>query len=489
MQRANFTKHLLPGSLLILGILLATASWGTVNAGPEQSLVNLQPAGVSNEQQPASANFVLRLWRFAAAAGEQRSTNFTLHSTLGEPADAIPITSANYRLFGGYEAMRTSAATITPTPPPATPTTPTGDNPTPTHTPTIDEGPTAVTVPVPPTDTPSPIAICGDEHGQPNNRCTNYLPLVIKRDSPPPTATAQPAWRQFAGNGLTVAALAIQGETLLVGTSGNSGGERGLYRATLTGCPAALTLTRVNEINHPGGESIYSITFAGNNGLVASYDAGIYRSTDSGQRWTPATTTLARPRSVVNVNNIFFAGTEDQGVYQSNDNGERWSLLSSQPKDITVTRLDEQSPKILWIGTAGAGVYWLNTELGRLVQNKNGLSNAALNVWDFAFQQTQIYVAGEGGVFVGNGSSSWAPYGPSPSGVQFRSLAVTDITLYAGATDNGVWQHALTGGDWNRLTSAAWNENYTVRHLLYDATHCKGLLAATNNGVWLYGQR
>ncbi|MCE7984155.1 MAG: hypothetical protein DYG89_23520 [Caldilinea sp. CFX5] len=480
MQRANFIQYLLLGSLLILGILLATTRSGPVNAEPEQRPMRPRSPGASGEQQPVSANFVLRLWSFAAAAGEQRSTSFSLHSTLGEPAAATPLTSAHYRLFGGYEAMivRTAAATATPV----------AANPTPTLTPTSSDDPTAVPVPAPPTGTPAPAATCGDGQTRANNRCANYLPLVIKREPPPPTATAQPAWRQLVGNGLTVAALAIQGETLFIGASGNSGSDRGLYRATLTNCPNPPALTRVSAINRPGGESIYSITFAGSKGLVASYDAGIYRSTDGGQHWAPAATALVRPRSVVNVNAIFFAGTEDQGVYQSNDHGERWSLLSNRPTDITVTRLDEQSPMILWIGTAGEGVYWLNTELGRLVQNKNGLNNAALNVWDFAFDQTQIYVAGDGGVFVGNGSSDWAPYGPSPSGVQFRSLAVTGVTLYAGANSNGVWQRPLTGGDWVRITAAGWDESYTVRDLLYDGAHCGGLLAATNNGVWLYTQ-
>ena len=90
------------------------------------------------------------------------------------------------------------------------------------------------------------------------------------------------------------------------------------------------------------------------------------------------------------------------------------------------------------------------------------------------------------GVFVGDGIGPWRSFDPSPPGVAFYSLALVGNTLYAGARDNGVWRKALTGGAWERLSAPGWNENHTVRDLLYENTYCQGLLAATEDGVWLY---
>lgn len=372
-----------------------------------------------------------------------------------------------------------NVATMTSTPTLAAPTlTATGSVSVTTFTPTATSTSVA---------TPSPTPTLGGS----GSSVQLYLPAIAQVQFPTPvptpiaTITPLPVWKQIAGNDFEVAKLAIQAETLFASTRGN-GGEpnRGLYSGSIAGCHTDITLGRVRAIPE---SSVLDITFQGQNGVTVSYDNGIYYSADSGGIWTSGVPLIERPRSVAIVTNIFFIGTQDKGIYLSTDGGRSWTQRRNEPKTINVVKLDTKAPELLWIGTEGEGVYSLHTgDTDIFIQNKAGLSGDALHVWDFAFETTQIYLATQGGIFVGDGESAWKPFAATPAGVQFYTLELAGATLYAGAKSNGVWRKSLTSGDWQPVVAAGWKDTYTIRDLLYDASYCNGLLAATEDGVWLY---
>lgn len=71
----------------------------------------------------------------------------------------------------------------------------------------------------------------------------------------------------------------------------------------------------------------------------------------------------------------------------------------------------------------------------------------------------------------------------STSDFLLLSLEIFVGNLYAGARQAGVWLRPVDG---SRDRVQLGDKTFTVRDLLYDATYCKGLLAATQEGIVLY---
>ena len=96
---------------------------------------------------------------------------------------------------------------------------------------------------------------------------------------------------------------------------------------------------------------------------------------------------------------------------------------------------------------------------------------------------------------VGMGTARWEPFASADNlkGKEVRALEIMDGYLYAGVRNPsggalvaGVWRRQLTGGSWTSVTSPGWNVGYTVRDLHHDPVHCQGMLAATDDGVWVF---
>lgn len=318
-------------------------------------------------------------------------------------------------------------------------------------------------------------------------------PIVIPTITPTVTPVVVPTrvWQRVGGGGQMAAALAIQGEQLFMADRRDFTASGGLYRRSIANCESTLTttLTRFDTIQSPG----FGLVFQGVQGVMAAFGGKIYYSADSGNHWTQTTSDIPNPRTVATAgNSAFYAGTDQNGIYRTNDGGATWQQRNSRPAKINVVRLDTLDPNTLWVGTEDDGVWVLTVDLDRLIERNSGLASVnSRKVWDFDFDSAgAIYVATFDGVFTWNGA--WQPFGLQGV-VQARSLAVVGDHLYAGAQSNdsgtqtaGVWRRPLVGGNWEQVLSNGWNSAYTVRDLLYDPAYCKGVLAATNDGVWVY---
>lgn len=311
-----------------------------------------------------------------------------------------------------------------------------------------------------------------------------YLPVLAYQ---PVTPTPQtPTWQRLGGNGLEVAALAVTENQLFIGVRGD---KKGLYKKNFTTCDATNDFAQVNEIS---STAILDVAFQNEKGIVASFDSQtLFYSTDSGSSWAKATTAVIGPSSVaIAGNGVFYAGTDNAGVYRSDTAGVTWQNRSGNPKEINTLRID-QDPKILWIGTQN-GVQQMNTESDVLRSKNTGLaSSSTLQIYDFEPDNSdKIYLATYGGVFWSKVdiSSAWEPFGLQ-NGSQVSSLTIDSAKnlLYAGLRSGGVFARSLDSSqDWTPVTSTGWKTTYTVRDLLLDTTICHGLLAATDDGVWVY---
>ena len=363
-------------------------------------------------------------------------------------------------------------------------TTPT-DTPTATPTATSTHTPTATP---PPTNATPMVDPTGSSVVQ-----SAYLPYIVNDLPPTPTPpSSTPAWQRIGQKGLELQALALQKTTLWAGDRRSFADGGGLYRLDLTQCDPSATFVR----NPVPEAAVLGLAFQNNVGVAAAYsEKGIYITADSGVNWQRNASPVTRPRTVALVNNDFYVGTQDEGIYRSTDQGVNWVKQVVTPTLINTLRQDPQASNLLWVASEQTGV-WTLTAGANLPQEKNqGLTGAALQVWDYAFdQQRQIYMASWDGVYVYPfGGSTWQPLGNPPAGIQFVSLEITQANIYAGARDaanagnrSGVWRRSLQGGVWEAVTSPGWDTTYTVRDLLYDAVICRGLLAATDDGLWLY---
>jgi hypothetical protein len=298
-----------------------------------------------------------------------------------------------------------------------------------------------------------------------------YLPAVSHFPTIAPVRLS--TWQALEGQGITMSSLTIHNEQLFAGARITRGG---LYRKQLSACDPKAAVERFNTVD---AATVYSVKFAGQLGIAATHERGLFISRDSGTTWTRLNPNVERPRAITLApGGIFHVGTQDKGLYTSSD-GVTWTPSSSTPADINTLGANSSS---VWIGAFQTGV-WLFT-LPTPVQRRDGLEGKSLNIQDFAFSGTTIYVATDNGVFRGDGASRWENFGLS--GVEVFSVEITNDQLYAGTNGQGVFKRPLTGGDWAAVTSTGWDATVAVRDLLYDPTYCRGLLAATSNGLWVY---
>lgn len=355
------------------------------------------------------------------------------------------------------------------------------------------------TAPLPDTPTSTPTSTPTAIPTAPDGTAILYMPIVHQAPTatitPTPTATPlAPKWQRVGPGGFEIGAVARQGNTLFAADRRSFAAGGGLYRRPLAGCNLTEGWTRIENI----GFSVLDVEFRGNFGVAAAFaENGIFYSADGGASWNRSTNLPGQPRTaIIAGDNAFFTGTENNGVYKSLD-GAAWTEQSPTPQFITVIAL---SSTTIWIGadrdqsnsTRNAGVWRLGTLDGTPSQFVDGLGEGnSRRVWDFLVSTANnIYIATSNGVFWGNGIT-WTPDGLQ--GTELRSLETAPNYFYAGAFDEenrgtvaGVWRRPLNGGAWEQVNSPGWDSTYTVRDLLYEPTYCNGLLAATDDGVWLY---
>lgn len=304
-----------------------------------------------------------------------------------------------------------------------------------------------------------------------------YLPLTSNFPATPPPP-ANPTWERVGQGQLEVTALAIDADLLFAGDR-RAPPNGGLYRRNLAACSSLPPLTRVS----PVATNVLSVAFQASRGIVGGDDSVFY-SSNNGQSWTPRPVrSKIRIATFALTSDALYAGAESGGIFRSSNEGINWTDLTATVTNINSLYFHDAT---LWIGTEKSGVWALPPGSDDPIESGAGLeSDAQRQVWDFVFTgNNQSFIATYDGVYQRHGDSDWQAFGLA--GNRVRSLAVVDQSLYAGGLSLGVWQRPLDGSqDWQRATAAGWDTAYTVRDLLY-APACQGLLAATNDGIWIY---
>lgn len=193
--------------------------------------------------------------------------------------------------------------------------------------------------------------------------------------------------------------------------------------------------------------------------LFAGTLGGVFRSTDSGQSWVAVNTGLTNlsVNALAAIGTNLFAGTDGGGVFRSTDNGNSWASANSGIGNQFVYALTANGAT-LFAGTNGGGIY-RSTDNGQSWSAVNtGLPVAAVR--SFAVSGANIFAGIENnGVFLStNNGQSWTAANTGlPLDVQYTTLAISGLNIFAGTRGGGpgnLYVSTNNGQSWNVVTGA-----------------------------------
>ena len=269
--------------------------------------------------------------------------------------------------------------------------------------------------------------------------------------------------------------------------------------------------------------------------LAATFDFGVFRSTNGGATWTWASTGLSTSRvtslTAAASPDVIYAATPD-GVFVSSDEGLTWRPAGAGTRGMNTWTIavDATSPGRLFAATNGAGVLrsadsgatWtgslagmINTDVravdtgaapgvlyaatlgGGLLRSQDGgvtwNGGTTSDLADSFVLAMAIDPARQGTVYVGtagrgvlkstDGGINWQPVNNGLGSQFLLSLAIDPRepgTLYAGTADAGVF-FTTTGGDsWHALNGGLFN--HVITSLAIDPADSHRIYAGTEGG-------
>ncbi|MEK9136232.1 MAG: YCF48-related protein, partial [Bacteroidota bacterium] len=235
--------------------------------------------------------------------------------------------------------------------------------------------------------------------------------------------------------------------------------------------------------------SIYSLVIRSGTYIFAgTYPAGVLRSTDLGQNWTPQELANSQVLSLgSDSHGSVLCGMNRRGLLRTTNDGASWAPLGLETS-ATVQCLVTSSSGDIYAGTADGpyrstdgGLTWI-----RLPSPVGGTV-----VWSLAIDSS-------GNLFAG---TSYAIYRSSDSGNQWaqvstvvgnvRAIAVDrDGIIFAGYTGLGVWRSTDGGDSWSQSSSACIRtlvRSIVIgQHFAFVATSDSGLFRSGDHGqTWL----
>jgi hypothetical protein len=188
-----------------------------------------------------------------------------------------------------------------------------------------------------------------------------------------------------------------------------------------------------------------------------------------------------------------YAGTYGSGVYRTTDSGGRWTAVNTGLSDLDVHALaiNKTTPSTLYAGTYGGGVFRSTDSGGGWTAVNTGLDGSG--VCALAIDKTTpstLYAGTHWGTFRSTDSGdTWRPVN-SGLGLRFpppeiNALAIdptTPSTLYAGTFNFGVFKSTDSGGSWSALNTDL--TNTYVSALAIDPRTPSTLYAGTGAGVF-----
>ena len=291
-------------------------------------------------------------------------------------------------------------------------------------------------------------------------------------------------------------------QSLYISTEGD-----GLYRSTNGGQTWQTANRGLPELNL--GTVVVSPN-GGNLVMVAGHDGNLYRSGQGGNDWslvlatdTPVSAIATRPDQII-------LGTQQGQLYSSTDDGQTWSALSTAASTITSLSFTHgEGPEQFWIGTESHGVLKTTDGGTTFTALNQGLPKTAIQdvvgTVNPDTGQTMLYVStANAGVFyldthngtwqkVGSGLTT-TPQADKMGFPHFSDLAISpnfdqDQTILVSGF-NGLFKTTDQGQSWQQLDTLpgdivmalALSPNYSNDHTLAVVTYVGEAYVSENGG-------
>lgn len=254
-----------------------------------------------------------------------------------------------------------------------------------------------------------------------------------------------------------------------------------------------------SQFNHPGYQSIFSITTSPGAIHMVSYPNGVITSTDGGANWNPTSTGLPAGTQVESVfynGNVLLAGTHS-GVYKSTNGGASWALSNT---GLPASSSNNFPKRFFRFGTTTFAVFkgpvgsntggvWRSTDDGTNWFSGNGGLSSNMTIYQLANVNAKIWAATNAGLTSTNDLGlNWTTDGSS----LFACYAVQgDATRMVIISTFGYRYRTYSGGSWQAWQNATGAPaNPTAGELiLYDGKYWAStgaspsdVLRSTNNG-------
>ena len=274
-----------------------------------------------------------------------------------------------------------------------------------------------------------------------------------------------------------------------------NGGPAALMKSTLSGSNSSWSPTSLtgsfDQVTALAFDSSGSTIYAGASAFNAT-GGGVYKSTNGGSTWTPATsgiTSSSIDAVAVDPNSsltIYAAGSGH--LYKTTNAGGSWTQLSQAVGSSAAIAIGATSPSTVYVGSSTGLLYSTNagsswTPAGTVPAPVNALGADPNN------HQT-AYAGTNSGVYkTTNGGGAWNPVNTGlPLGVVVTSLAITNTgTLYA-ATPSGLFYTSNGGGNWTQavlggVISTPLRVAVDVSNNVFVAFSGSGVAVGTNGGT------
>ena len=233
--------------------------------------------------------------------------------------------------------------------------------------------------------------------------------------------------------------------------------------------------------------------------IYAGTGAGIYRSTDGGGSWSPASNGLAAKHLgittlVINPANpsTLYAGTGDGGVCKSIDGAASWSAANTGLADnalIMALAIDPTTPSTLYVGTYGFGIFKSIDGGGSWSPVSSGLSGYIVDIAISSTNSSTLYAGTMySGVFKStDGGATWSTANTGLTVPYINALAISPTNssvIYAATYQGsaGVFKSSDGGANWSPASTGL--TSTSIKALAVDPTNPFIVYAGTAGEVF-----
>jgi len=211
-----------------------------------------------------------------------------------------------------------------------------------------------------------------------------------------------------------------------------------------------------SEIDYP----IYKFVSHADNLYAAMYGAGVYKTSDEGERWTACHEGLSNflARDLVVSGNTLFVGTNRGGVFKSSDDGESWTSANDETLSKNIWSLLATGDRLF--GGTSSGLYF--TDNGGEVWQKASLPKTNAHhqiIFSLGIKGRTIIAGSNSQIYISEDLGETWEQIELPTKLDIMTISVQNDLWLLGTSGEGILSSA-DGRDWKFWKEAIMNKEF-----------------------------